>query len=276
MDRQQQKPKKHTPKKFGAGIALDKFGKMKKSSFDKRAKLEKESKLNAARVNKYKKLKAKLADKLQPKVKLNEVRREPGVRGAPTDMHAASGACVPPLPASNSFEVQDLSLEGEDEQQPSSSALEEQHVQQNAAAEQPGEQQPQQHPGHAQLEGQGGRGGRKDGRSTSGRGKHKLPSHMQRIAAKVQAEKVRLARSAVQANLHFIACLSQCPVQWVLPAACCWRYVALLAIRRRPSSEIERSGSARQQSALPSWLPMPSSVPPRASSCTRRLGMGSQ
>lgn len=77
MDRQKPKPK--LPK-HAAGIALEKFGKMKKSSFDKRAKLEKESKLNAARVNKYKKLKAKLADKLQPRIELNQVREEPGAR----------------------------------------------------------------------------------------------------------------------------------------------------------------------------------------------------
>jgi hypothetical protein len=98
MDRQQQKPKKHTPKKFGAGIALDKFGKMKKSSFDKRAKLEKESKLNAARVNKYKKLKAKLADKLQPQVKLNEVRREPGAGAHPQT------CMLPVVPACRRFQ----------------------------------------------------------------------------------------------------------------------------------------------------------------------------
>lgn len=69
----QSKPKHHK-KKFGASIGLEKFATAKKSGYDKRAKQEKERALNAARVNAYKKLKKRLGDKLEPRLKLSEVR----------------------------------------------------------------------------------------------------------------------------------------------------------------------------------------------------------
>lgn len=72
-----EEPPHRKPRKFAAGISLDKFAKLKKSTFDKREKLEKQRKLNAATVNKYKKLKERLGDKREPKFKLMQVRPSP-------------------------------------------------------------------------------------------------------------------------------------------------------------------------------------------------------
>jgi hypothetical protein len=77
-----EEPPHRNARKFAAGISLDKFAKLKKSTFDKREKLEKQRKLNAATVNKYKKLKERLGDKREPKFKIMQVRLSPPSRSA--------------------------------------------------------------------------------------------------------------------------------------------------------------------------------------------------
>lgn len=102
------KPKhghKKPHKKFAAGLSLDKFSKLKKSSYDKRAKQEKERALNAAKVNKLKKLKQRLGDKIEPKFKLSQVPTRPASlagTGTACMLHpaaAAAAAAADSLPA---------------------------------------------------------------------------------------------------------------------------------------------------------------------------------
>jgi hypothetical protein len=68
------KPNKHK-KRHEGGISLERFGKLKQSSYDPRRIKEKERALNAAKINKLKKLKKRLGDKLE--LKLLAYRRRP-------------------------------------------------------------------------------------------------------------------------------------------------------------------------------------------------------
>ena len=103
------------PKRFGAALGLAQFAKAKTKQYDKREQREKERALNAAKVNAYKKLKKRLGDKLEPKIKLPQVRGSRGGawsacavrrRRSPPPPPAAAGACrtdpaahaPPPMP----------------------------------------------------------------------------------------------------------------------------------------------------------------------------------
>lgn len=89
------------PKKFGAALGLDQFAKAKTKQYDKREIREKERALNAAKVNKLKKLKKRLGDKLEPKIKLPQVRggRGAGTWGTPCSPPPPPPPCSLPLPA---------------------------------------------------------------------------------------------------------------------------------------------------------------------------------
>ena len=91
---------RHKKKQLGASIGLEKFSKLKKSSYDKRAKLDKEKALNAGKVNAYRKLQKRLADKLEPKGRAHQVgrhacaqRRHRAARRLLPGCPCASGCC---------------------------------------------------------------------------------------------------------------------------------------------------------------------------------------
>lgn len=210
---------RHKKRKLGPGVSIDQFARAKASSYDPRAVKEKERALAAKVVNKYRKLKQRLQDKLQPppgRAAAAEVRSGmrggwAGAVGVVVCRKGAGGTLLvttTPAPAHVLQELEEeaagvaaaqqatLLRSAADMQQPESSAagaaaaealLPPKEAAAAGGKDKPGQRRQQQQQREQLLKGadEGGGLGKK------GKKGHKKPApQVERLAAKVQAQKV--------------------------------------------------------------------------------------